>query len=262
MSNEKIKDAASLGWIDCGGYDHHEMKILTAEELLKRQIETNSLPTIHFVRHGQSLANAGGITQPNADIELTDLGHEQARIVASMLPKDTPFIITSEFYRAKQTAAYLEELCGLRLRVEPLLNEFSSLCHTVIEGLNGAQRKPIIDKYWEQSDPHQVNGISAESFFQTAKRVERFRLEWLNQLPHQTVIFGHGMWFGMLAWQLLGFGFSDSWSMRAFRRYQTGMPMPNCFSYDLQRQASGEWLIRANTEIISKMYETERKHGI
>ena len=42
--------------------------------------------TIHFVRHGQSYANAGGVTQPNAEIELTELGHGQARLVASIFP--------------------------------------------------------------------------------------------------------------------------------------------------------------------------------
>lgn len=209
--------------------------------------------TIHFVRHGQSEANAGGITQPNAEIQLTELGHKQARLVASMLPVETPLILASEFMRAEQTAQYLATKVGLAVECEPLLNEFSSLCHTTIEGLNGAQRKPIADKYWQDSDPHHVAGATAESFIQTASRVEQFRLNRLNELPNQTVVFGHGMWFGMLAWQMLGFGFSDSWSMRAFRRYQTGMPMPNCFSYQLQRASSGEWTIKANVEIIETM---------
>lgn len=218
------------------------------------KMKNDFMHTIHFVRHGQSEANAGGITQPNAEIQLTELGHEQARFVASMLPVETPLILTSEFIRTEQTAQYLAARANAVMQSEPLLNEFSSLCHTTtIEGLNGEQRKPIAAKYWEDSDPHHVTGSTAESFIQTASRVEQFHLNRLNELPNQNVVFGHGMWFGMLAWQMLGFGFSDSWSMRAFRRYQTGMPMPNCFSYQLQRASSGEWRIEANVEIIETM---------
>ena len=36
------------------------------------------LRTLYFVRHGQSLANAGGVTMPNAEIPLTDLGQRHA----------------------------------------------------------------------------------------------------------------------------------------------------------------------------------------
>ena len=209
--------------------------------------------TIHFVRHGQSYANAGGVTQPNAETELTELGHGQARLVASIFPIETPVILTSEFIRTKQTAQYLAERANITTQCEPLLNEFSTLCHTTIEGLNGAQRKPIIDKYWEESDPNHVAGLTAESFIQFASRVEKFRLNRLNELPHQSIIFGHGMWFAMLAWQTLGFDFNDSASMRAFRCYQIGLPMSNCFSYQLKRQSSGEVLVKANIEAINMM---------
>lgn len=41
--------------------------------------------TIHFIRHGESVANAGGLTQANAEISLTDLGHKQASLVCLML---------------------------------------------------------------------------------------------------------------------------------------------------------------------------------
>lgn len=211
--------------------------------------------TVHFVRHGQSFANAGGVTQPNAEIQLTGLGHEQACLVASMLPVETPLILTSEFIRTAQTAQYLVKKSNAVTQCEPLLNEFSTLCHTTIDGLTGEQRKPIADKYWDVADPQCVMGKTAESFIQSASRVEQFRINRLDELPHQTVIFGHGMWFGMLAWQLLGFDFKDSQSMRSFRRYQTGLPMPNCFSYQLQRQASGEWLIKANVEVIKIMQQ-------
>ena len=214
------------------------------------------MKTIHFVRHGQSVANAGGKTMPNAQIPLTEQGHEQARKVAGMLPKDTSLILSSEFLRAQQTAHYLAERLNLTVETNPLLNEFNTLCHTLIEDLTGEQRRPIADKYWANADPHLVMGQTAESFIQSSTRVSQFLNEHLRDLPDQTVIFGHGMWFGMLCWQTLGFDCSDSWSMRAFRRYQSNMPMPNCFSYQIHLSATDTrkpLSIEANASIIRAM---------
>ena len=214
------------------------------------------MKTIHFVRHGQSVANAGGKTMPNAQIPLTEQGHDQARKVAGMLPKDTSLILSSEFLRAQQTAHYLAERLNLTVETNPLLNEFNTLCHTLIEDLTGEQRRPIADKYWANADPHLVMGQTAESFIQSSMRVSQFLNEHLHDLPDQTVIFGHGMWFGMLCWQTLGFDYSDSWSMRAFRRYQSNMPMPNCFSYQIHVSATDTrkpLSIEANASIIRAM---------
>ena len=44
---------------------------------------------IYFVRHGQSLANAGGVTMDHHAIPLTDIGHRQAAALAAFLP-DSP----------------------------------------------------------------------------------------------------------------------------------------------------------------------------
>lgn len=217
------------------------------------------MKTIHFVRHGQSVANAGGITMPNAQIPLTEIGHQQARKVTDMLPHDTSLILCSGFLRAQQTAQYLAEQLDLTVKTEPLLNEFNTLCHTLIENLTGEERKPIADKYWADADPHLVMGQTAESFIQSSTRVSQFLNEHLRDLPDQTVIFGHGMWFGMLCWQILGFDYSDSWSMRAFRRYQSNMPMPNCFSYQIHisiDDANAPLSVQANQDIIRAMLKS------
>lgn len=191
------------------------------------------MKTIHFVRHGESVANAGGETMPNAQIPLTKKGHEQAKIVAEMLPADASMILCSEFLRTQQTASYFAEKLDKSIETEPWLNEFNTLCHTRIAGLNGDQRKPIIDKYWSDADPNVVMGQTAESFFQFGLRVHNFLNYALHDLPDKTVIFGHGMWFAMLNWKILGFNYYDAWSMRAFRRYQIGLPMLNCFAYQI-----------------------------
>jgi hypothetical protein len=65
-----------------------------------------------FVRHGQSVVNAGGVTMERALIPLSPLGVAQAACVAA------------------------------------LLQEFSVLDPALPEGMTGEQRRPIADAYW------------------------------------------------------------------------------------------------------------------
>ena len=146
---------------------------------------------------------------PNAQIPLTEKGYEQAKLVAEMLPVDTSMILCSEFLRTQQTASYYAEKLNMSIETEPWLNEFNTLCHTRIAGLNGEQRKLITDKYWSDADPNRVMGQTAESFFQFGLRVHQFLDYMLHDLPDKTVIFGHGMWFAMLNWKILGFNSYD-----------------------------------------------------
>ena len=193
---------------------------------------------------------------PNAQIPLTEKGYEQAKLVAEMLPVDTSMILCSEFLRTQQTASYYAEKLNMSIETEPWLNEFNTLCHTRIAGLNGEQRKLITDKYWSDADPNRVLGQTAESFFQFGLRVHQFLDYMLHDLPDKTVIFGHGMWFAMLNWKILGFNSYDVWSMRAFRCYQIGMPMLNCFSYQIHLHAADvnkPLSVSADTNIIRAM---------
>ena len=193
---------------------------------------------------------------PNAQIPLTEKGYEQAKLVAEMLPVDTSMILCSEFLRTQQTASYYAEKLNMSIETEPWLNEFNTLCHTLIAGLNGEQRKLITDKYWSDADPNRVMGQTAESFFQFGLRVHQFLDYMLHDLPDKTVIFGHGMWFAMLNWKILGFNSYDVWSMRAFRCYQIGMPMLNCFSYQIHLHAADvnkPLSVSADTNIIRAM---------
>ena len=195
------------------------------------------MKTIYFIRHGESIANAGGMTMPNAQIPLTEKGHGQAKLLAENWEVDTPLILCSEFLRAQQTAGYLADKLQLSIETEPLLNEFNTLCHSIITGLTGEQRKPIIDKYWLDANTQIAMGESAESFFQFGGRVQEFHNYYLHDIPDKTVIFGHGMWFAMMSWIILGFHSYTPTAMQAFRRYQIGLPMPNCFSYQIHLAA-------------------------
>ena len=59
---------------------------------------------IYFVRHGQSTANAGGVTMAHAEIPLSDLGRRQAAMVAELLDVEPILLLSSTYVRAIETA--------------------------------------------------------------------------------------------------------------------------------------------------------------
>lgn len=91
-----------------------------------------------MLRHGQSEWNALGRWQGQADIELTDLGYEQARRAAEKLGMFDA-VISSDLMRAHRTASIIAENLGIglltpdpRLR-ETDVGEWQGLTHTQIE---------------------------------------------------------------------------------------------------------------------------------
>lgn len=195
---------------------------------------------ITFVRHGQSTANAGGLTMPHDLIPLSELGQLQARVLATVLPDDPSLMLTSEYLRAQHTAQpYCNRVC-VPAQTHPLLHEFSTIDPVLLEGMYGEQRRPIADAYWQESNPGKRMGANAETFTEFDQRVTAFLRE-LHHIPDRSVLFGHGMWIGMLVWKLLGFSARDSTGMKAFRRFQMGLPMPNGAVYRLEERVAGYW---------------------
>jgi broad specificity phosphatase PhoE len=57
-----------------------------------------------LLRHGRTKANAGGLLQGRIDLELDDLGQQQAQAAAAAIGK-ADRVIASPLVRAQQTAA-------------------------------------------------------------------------------------------------------------------------------------------------------------
>lgn len=204
-----------------------------------------SLRNVYFVRHGESQSNAGGITMPHADIPLTAAGRLQAIELADRLPARPARILASPFLRAVDTARPYAERTAVAVELRPLLHEFDMIDPALIAGMDQSQRRPISDGFWQQADPRAQLGENAESFTAFAGRVTSFMSGSLVSLPDNTVCFGHGIWIGMLAWQLLGFPVATSDDMRRFRRFQSGLPLPNGVVYVLRELSPGQWAFRS-----------------
>lgn len=201
---------------------------------------------LYFVRHGQSTANAGGVTMEHAAIPLSRLGIAQAEALAGLLDPKPSRILVSSYTRALETAGPYCARVHRQAEVHPLLHEFSALDAEQLQGMMGAQRRPLADAYWAAADPQLRAGPKAETFAEFSARVDAFVPE-LARLPDRSVLFGHGTWFGLLFWKLLDFTADDSAGMRAFRRFQLGLPMPNCAVYELDGPHGGHrWNLRAD----------------
>jgi broad specificity phosphatase PhoE len=82
----------------------------------------------YLVRHGESVSNSEGRVQGQADVELSPLGHEQARRVAAWcrdLAAAVPIgeIWSSPLRRARETAAVIAQAVGRPVLVEEGLRE-------------------------------------------------------------------------------------------------------------------------------------------
>ena len=76
---------------------------------------------IYFVRHGQTVWNVENKICGATDIELTDLGHQQAietgnKILNEGIKADE--ILYSPLIRAAETAKHISEITGIPARVE------------------------------------------------------------------------------------------------------------------------------------------------
>lgn len=193
------------------------------------------MKSFYFIRHGQSLANTGAKSMPDKDIPLTDLGVEQTNHLLKHWQQIniTPSrIYHSPLLRAKQTAMIFNQGFDLELMEFPTLKEFGCLSFENIRDMVGAERAILAKHYWQNADICFKDGDDADSFDEFQNRVVNF-LNQLDDFPHNSLFFGHGIWIGMLAWQLFGLTAKNNADMQAFRAFQTALPMHNTVVYRL-----------------------------
>lgn len=79
---------------------------------------------LYFTRHGQTIWNVENKVCGATDIELTDLGREQAKALGEKI-KGLPIqeILASPLIRARETAEHISKISGIPVRVEEKLRE-------------------------------------------------------------------------------------------------------------------------------------------
>lgn len=145
---------------------------------------------IWFIRHGQSLANAGQVTEGTDSVPLTDLGHQQALAVSTLITTAPDLIVVTPYLRTQQTAVpTLAKFPDVPLEVWNL-QEFASL--SPANYATPFQFASLMKDYWNRQDPDYIDGEGAESFNMLLERMKD-NLVKLHTAPENfIIIFTHG----------------------------------------------------------------------
>jgi 2,3-bisphosphoglycerate-dependent phosphoglycerate mutase len=195
--------------------------------------------TAWLVRHGQSLANAGGATRDFKAIPLTELGREQAQIFAERFVEQfggpPSLIVHSPYLRAVDTAKpTITRFRPVPVEIWPI-QEFTYLNPATADGLTERERGPLYTGYWERDDPGYCDGGGTESFTHFLNRV-RTMLSRLAALPRgeRVVLFTHGYLMQAVRLLVLFPGLTDREMMSRSRILNDAVPIQNTEILELQ----------------------------
>jgi probable phosphoglycerate mutase len=133
---------------------------------------------LHFVRHGESLANdadRSGRPRPEDWDALSERGWEQARGLGRRLEgHGIQLIVASTMRRAQETAQGVNEVLGLPLETDPDLRELRQSDAFYASSANGDFRDTATLN-WMPTAPRDYAEPGAESFDEMLGRVVRVR---------------------------------------------------------------------------------------
>lgn len=161
---------------------------------------------VRLIRHGESSANAGQATDDSFQIDLTDLGRQQAADVAASFREPPDLIIHSPMRRALMTAQPTMQRFPDVPVMEMDIQEFTYLDPVRCKGTTAAERKAWVEAYWSAGDIESYDdGFDfqdaltlkkrrCESFIDFVGRVSRFVFQLTKGLEgfKRIAVFGHG----------------------------------------------------------------------
>lgn len=91
---------------------------------VKKSVERDNITTIYIVRHGESVGNLNRICLGHTDLDLTDLGYEQAKSTAEALSAvDFAAVYSSDLIRAIHTAEPIARMRDLYINTDSSFRE-------------------------------------------------------------------------------------------------------------------------------------------
>lgn len=181
---------------------------------------------VWLVRHGESTANIGQHSANHADIQLTERGHEQALAVVGQIAERPDLVVVSPFSRTLSTAQpLLARWPDTPVQTWPI-EEFSYLDPARANNTSVAERRPLVQAYWQRADADFVDGLGAESFAHLVERVQAFHQRLLQQRG-RVVVFGHGQFLRAFLLHLEQRLHATSAGMTLYRQEETASPVRN-----------------------------------
>lgn len=201
-----------------------------------------------LIRHSESQSNAGMPTLRPDLIELTEEGWEQAKEITRFIQNsrfNPELIVTSSYLRTKQTAASTLLAYVSVPEEEWPVHEFTYLSswHEAVSTIE--DRQPMVDAYWELSDPSYVDGEFSESFEQFIARVREVKKRLANSNLNRIAVFSHQQFISAFSWL-------SRWhkqnmtpdAMKNFRAFMKAYPIPNAGIIFTQLQDGQEYTRR------------------
>ena len=194
---------------------------------------------VWFIRHSESVANAGARTREAPTYPLSELGFRQAEQLAAALHAEPDLIVVSPYVRARQTAEpAIRRFPNARVE-EWTVHEVQYLDPALCVDTTQDERRGLSDGYWQRCDPHYA-APGAESFVEFSTRVSTAIERAAQRTERRIFVFCHGHVMQAIAWLALSRPASiDSAAMRRFYHFMHGMTVPNCSILPLHRHADG-----------------------
>jgi broad specificity phosphatase PhoE len=202
-------------------------------------MQRNNAREVWFIRHAESVANAGGRTREAPTYPLSELGFRQAAQLTAALPVEPELIVVSPYVRAQQTAApVMRRFPKARVEEWPV-QEVQYLDPTLCVDTTQDERRTLSDVYWERCDPHHA-APGAESFADFIARTADALQRLMRRAERTTFIFCHGRVIDAVAWLSVSPpAIVDAAAMRRFFHFIHGVVVPNCAVLPLHFHADG-----------------------
>lgn len=194
---------------------------------------------VWFIRHSESVANAGARTREAPTYPLSDLGFRQAEQLATALPEEPDLIVVSPYIRARQTAEPATRRFPNASVEEWPVQEVQYLDPFLCVDTTQEERRGLAEAYWQRCDPdHAAPG--AESFIAFATRIGDAIERLAQRRERRIFVFCHGHVMQLIAWLTLARPQAiDSAEMRRFCHFMHGITVPNCSILPLHHHADG-----------------------
>ena len=192
---------------------------------------------IVLLRHGRTAWNAAHRIQGQLQVELDDVGREQARTVAPAVAALEPALLwSSDLVRARETAEIVAAAAGLEVVDDPRLREFHLGERQGLTHQEYADRAP--DEFESFRAGEWQHGPGAEKVQEVADRYVASLRDLARALgPGETgVVVSHGA-----ATRVGAVAFLD-WPLDCVRDLRA---LGNCHRVDLDEREAGRWAMAA-----------------
>ena len=187
-------------------------------------------------RHGQTDWNRQRRFQGHSNVDLDEVGQQQAEVAAQALAQTAPdAIVTSDLARAQQTAAALSRITGLTSKTDVDLRETNAASWEGLTHEEIMQRDGDVFRSW-LLNPAVRPGGTGETAVEVGQRASAAVERHVASLPPGStlVVVTHGGSARALTGQLL------EWPLEYWRRISV---LGNCSWAELRHGPDGRWLL-------------------